>query len=328
MKKNNLIVLLLAALVMFAACNSGQKQFIIEGTTQGSYFRINYVADKEDTILVGEINRLLSSFENIFSLWNDSSELCKINRNENMKMSPIFKDVFEKSQLMSERTNGYFDITVKPLVSLYGFAVEKRTENYFSDETIASAKKNIGYKKVYIENNTVIKQNPEIQLDFNAMAQGYCADMVAEFLLSKNINNFIVDIAGEIVVRGKKANGESWQIGIEKPTVTAEDKQSIITMLSLQDSSIVTSGNYRKYFEVDGKRFSHTINPHTGRPTSDGVLSVTIKAATAWEADALSTAIMCMGKDTAISYAERTNTRCMIIYDSLGNYKTWQSENF
>jgi thiamine biosynthesis lipoprotein len=305
-----------------------QKQFFINGAAQGSYFRITYTALNEDTVLVSKVNALLQTFDNTFSLWNDSSMLTRVNRNENVNVSPLFTDLFEKSQIMSERTNGYFDITVKPLVSLYGFAAEKRSENFFSEKEINNVCRYVGYSRVRIKNGCVEKDLPQIQLDFNAIAQGYCSDLVAELLLENGYENFLVDIGGEIVVSGKKPNGAVWKIGVEKPAATAGEKQSIITEVSLTDCSIVTSGNYRKYFEIDGKRFSHTINPHTGRPASDGILSATVAAFAGWEADAFATAIACMSKDTAIAYIERNNISCMIIYDSLQNICVWQSEQF
>jgi thiamine biosynthesis lipoprotein len=312
------------------ACTSSRspEQFYINGITQGSYFRITYTAFEEDTALKGRINTFLNLFDNTFSLWNDSSMLVRVNRNENVNVSPLFISLFEKSQIMSERTNGYFDITIKPLVSLYGFATEKRVKDFFSEEEINNVRRYVGYKRVRIKDSRVEKDLPQIQLDFNAIAQGYCSDLVAELLLENGYENFLVDIGGEIVAKGKKPNGKTWIIGIEKPTVTASEKQSVKIKIPLTDRSIVTSGNYRKYFEINGKRFSHTINPHTGKPTSDGILSVTVIAHAAWEADALATAIMCMDKDTAIVYAERNNTSCMIIYDSLQNMCVWQSKQF
>ena len=323
--KNNLLFLVLLSAV---SCTQQQKQFLISGTTQGSYFRIAYIALNEDTLLISKVNALLHTFDNTFSLWNDSSMLVRVNRNENVSVSPLFTDLFEKSQIMSERTNGYFDITVKPLVSLYGFAAEKRSKNFFSEEEINNICRYVGYSRVRIKNGCVEKDLPQIHLDFNAIAQGYCSDLVAEILLENGYKNFLVDIGGEIVASGKKPNGEIWKIGIEKPAATASDKQSIITEIPLTDCSIVTSGNYRKYFEIDGKRFSHTINPHTGRPASDGILSATVVASAGWEADALATAIACMDKDTAIAYIDRNNISCMIIYDSLQNMCVWQSEQF
>ncbi|MDR1974614.1 MAG: FAD:protein FMN transferase [Bacteroidales bacterium] len=308
------------SVVLLVGCMSrtGQhKQFFINGTTQGSSFSITYVAQEEDTALVAKVNSLLDLFDKTFSLWNSSSILTRSNRGEDVVLNELFIDLFNKSQIMSKRTEGYFDITVKPLVSLYGFAAEKRTEDYFSDKDIASILSYVGYEKIRLNGDKLKKDFSQIQLDFNAIAQGYCSDKVAELLLSQGIRNFLVDIGGEIVVRGKKPNGDAWKIGIEKPTSASGDKQSIVTMLPLSDGAIVTSGNYRKYFEVDGKRFSHTINPHTGRPATGGILSATIIAPTGWEADALATAVMCMEKDTAICYVERAGTKCMLIYDSV-----------
>jgi thiamine biosynthesis lipoprotein len=320
--------ILFTLFVALASCSSKQKQFFISGTVQGSYFRITYTALSEDTTLINKVSALLDTFDNTFSLWNNSSMLVRVNRNENVDLSPLFIDLFNKSQIMSQRTNGYFDITVKPLVSLYGFAAEKRAENFLSLQEIDLAKRHVGYSRVRVKDSRIEKDLPQIELDFNAIAQGYCSDLVAELLFENGYKNFLVNIGGEIVVNGCKPNGEAWKIGIEKPTATANEKQSIMLQQPLTNGSIVTSGNYRKYFEIDGKRFSHTINPHTGKPTSDGILSVTVIAMTGWEADALATAIMCMGKDTAITYAKRNNVRCMIIYDSSQNVCVWQSKQF
>jgi thiamine biosynthesis lipoprotein len=323
--RNNIVLLML---LISVSCTPQHKRFFIDGTAQGSYFSITYTAFNEDTSLIGKVSALLNIFDSTFSLWNDSSVLVRVNRNEDLNISPLFADLFEKSQIMSVRTNGYFDITVKPLVSLYGFAAEKRANNFFSLEKIDSVRRYIGYSHVRIKDGRVEKDFPQTELDFNAIAQGYCSDLIAELLIGNGYDNFIVDVGGEIVVSGCKPNGEAWKAGVEKPTAAADEKRSVMIQLPLTHGSIVTSGNYRKYFEIDGKRFSHTIDPHTGRPTSDGILSVTVIAPTGWEADALATAIMCMDKDTAVRYAEDENIPCMIIYDSLQNMCVWQSKQF
>jgi thiamine biosynthesis lipoprotein len=161
----------------------------------------------------------------------------------------------------------------------------------------------VDYKKIRIDGNRIIKENPETQLNFNAVAKGYCVDLVVAFLILKGLENFLVDIGGELSVHGKRTPNKKWRVGIQKPTENKEDAIFAEEIIELQDIAIATSGNYRNYIEINGKRYGHTINPHTGYPEMNDLLSVTVLASTCALADAYATAFMVMGVQKAQAFA-------------------------
>lgn len=261
-------------------------------------------AFERETALRHSIDSLLRAFDLRFSLWEDSSLLCRVNRNEDVALDAMFIDLFGKSAAVSEWTDGAFDITVAPLVKAYGFAKEAVRGHRLSAGTRDSLLARVGYGKAAIHGNRLVKQHPDLQLDFNAIAQGYCADLVAGFLDSRGLHRYLVDIGGEMRLKGRKNDGAPWKIAIEQPADDATSDRQIYHTIPLTDASIVTSGNYRKYFEENGRRFSHTISPKTGEPVRDSLLSATVICADAWEADAMATAFMVMGVEGTRRYLE------------------------
>ncbi len=257
-----------------------------------------------ETALRHSIDSLLRAFDLRFSLWEDSSLLCRVNRNEDPILDAMFIDLFGKAVLASEWTDGAFDITVAPLVKAYGFAKEAVRGHRLSAGCRDSLLARVGYAKASLQGNRLVKQHPDLQLDFNAIAQGYCADLVAGFLESRGLHRYLVDIGGEMRLKGLKNDGAPWQIAIEQPADDATASRQIYHTIPLTDASIVTSGNYRKYFEENGRRFSHTISPKTGEPVRDSLLSATVICADAWEADAMATAFMVMGLAGTQRYLE------------------------
>lgn len=283
-------------------------QHTIEGLAQGSYYRLSYFDDVQggldENALRNSVDSLLRAFDLRFSLWEDSSLLCRVNRNEDPALDAMFIDLFEKSAAMSERTDGAFDITVAPLVKAYGFAKEAVRGHRLPAGQRDSLLARVGYDKVSRHGNRLVKQHPDLQLDFNAIAQGYCADLVAGFLESRGLHRYLVDIGGEMRLKGRKNDGAPWQIAIEQPADDATSDRQIYHTIPLTDAAIVTSGNYRKYFEENGRRFSHTISPKTGEPVRDSLLSATVICADAWKADAMATAFMVMGVEGTRRYLE------------------------
>lgn len=301
------------------------------GIAQGSYYALSYYTENESLRadkLQPRIDSLLQAFDLCASLWNDSSEICRINRNEDFYPSDMFCDMFEKAQQISQITNGTFDVTVGPLTRAYGFgAAEKKKPGKEELNEILSY---VGWQKVRIKDGKIEKDNPKLQLDFNAIAQGYCADVVAEFLNGVGIVRFLADIGGEIRSQGSKTDGKPWIVGIERPAPDAMSERSILQKLQLQDRSLVTSGNYRKYFEENGKRYAHTIDPQTGVSSQNSLLSATVLCQDCWEADAIATACMVMGKDSAVSFAGRFSNRyeIFLIYAESDSLKTWYTAGF
>ncbi|GHV36877.1 FAD:protein FMN transferase [Bacteroidia bacterium] len=292
------VVLLAVALFVFNKITPQSKKIQFLGETQGTYYAVTYF-DGKNRDFQREIDSILKNFDQVASLWEENSEISKVNRNEDLELSDMFIDIFNKSEEISKMSGATFDITVGNLVKMYGFWNKQREE--LTEEKINHHLQFVGYQKVKIENRRMVKESDSIKLDFNAIAQGYSVDVLCGFLESKGIKNYLVDIGGEVKGRGNKShsisfqNCDAWIVGIEKPSETADDNRTVQLKVALKDASIVTSGSYRKYFEKEGRRFSHTIDPKTGKPISHNLLSVSVLAKDAWYADALATVFMVMG---------------------------------
>ena len=281
------------------------------GITQGSYFSIIYY-DEEGRTFEAEIDSIFKEVDNSVSLWNENSIIRKVNRNEDVVVNQIFKDNFEWACKASEFSDGAFDVTIGPLVSAWGFHYKKELE--MTPEMVDSIRQLVGYQKIQIVDDKVVKANPNMTLDFNAVAQGYTTDIIGNFLETKGIYNYLVDVGGEIIARGNKPNGELWTIGIEKPTENYDSKRSVQETFTLKDKGIVTSGNYRKYIEKDGVRYSHSIDPKTGYPVEQNLLSATIIADNASWADCLATICMILGKEKASKLLEGQGVEAYFIF--------------
>ncbi|OFY04353.1 MAG: hypothetical protein A2W93_08255 [Bacteroidetes bacterium GWF2_43_63] len=284
--------------MLIVACGNQHQTSLTEwsGSAQGTTFHIKWYGSP-DQVEKTSIDSILHSFDLIASLYNDSSLLCRINRGENPEMSKELIALLEKSLEISKKTDGYFDITVGPLVRAWGFGREKGTDP--DSTTIDSLKKLVGYQLISIKNNHLAFDTSGIQIDLNAIAQGYSVDLIAEFLEAKGVHDYMVEIGGEVRVSGKKPDGSSWVVGIERPAENEFAEQEIFRKLAITDISIATSGSSRKFYVKDGVKYSHTIDPHTGYPVSHSLLSVTVITKKCMDADAYATAFMVMGIEKA-----------------------------
>ena len=306
--------------VILISCSKQPQKINYSGVTQGSYFSIVYY-DDENRHFEAEIDSIFKEVDNSVSLWNENSIIRKVNRNEDVIVNQIFKDNFEWAQKASEFSDGAFDATIGPLVSAWGFHYKKELE--MTPEMVDSIRQLIDYHKIKIIDDQVVKANPNMTLDFNAVAQGYTTDLIGEFLESKGIFNYLVDVGGEIFARGTKPNGEQWTIGIEKPAENYDSERSVQIKINLKDKGIVTSGNYRKYIEKDGIRYSHSIDPKTGYPVEQNLLSATVIADNASWADCLATICMLVGKEKASKLLEDQDVEAYFIYvDNDGSIQT------
>jgi thiamine biosynthesis lipoprotein len=304
--------LFLGVCIVFCACTKPAIT-TISGNGLGTYYNIT-IAGKND-IAKSQIDSIITELNNTASIFNPNSLVSRINRNETDTLNPILKHILEISLQVCEETDGAFDFTVGALVNLWGFGNGAYRNTPPNDE-IEIALQTVGYKKISIEGNRIVKENPNTQLNFNAVAKGYCVDMTAAFLTQKGLENFIVDSGGELCVRGKRAPYQKWRIGLQKPTETKDGAIVAEEFMELQDISVATSGNYRNYIEENGKRYGHTINPHTGYPEMSDLLSVTVMASTCALADAYATAFMVMGKAKAKEFVElRTGIEVYFISD-------------
>ncbi|NLV19736.1 MAG: FAD:protein FMN transferase [Bacteroidetes bacterium] len=324
---------LLAVIFLFLLAVSCREEIInysgFDGFVQGTTYRIVYgsASDFDVEEMQTLVQNRLRDFDMSLSLYEDSSVLSKINRNESLKTDKYFTEAFKISKELWAMTEGAFDITVGPLVKAWGFGPDA-IQNY-RESSRDSLLAIVGFGKVSIRDGSVLKSDPRISLDFNAVAQGYSVDVICSLLDSMDIRHYLVEIGGEVRVKGMRDNRQ-WRIGIDRPVdnnlFPGEDIQAII---NLQDKALATSGNYRKFYVKDGVKYSHTIDPRSGYPVSNQLLSATIIADECAVADGIATACMVMGKDESIAFLQRyTEFEAYLIFsDENGNFRTWTSES-
>ena len=327
-RKGALLFALLVGIFFLFFYDSGKKEkkFLMEeGKVFGTFYKIIYESSDRKS-LEPELKKIFRSFDLSLSVFNDSSIISRINRNDStVIVDDYFRTVFESGRRVSEITDGAFDMTVAPLVNAWGFGFSR--EDNVTPELIKSLLKNTGYQKVRLEGDRIVKDNPAVMLDASAIAKGYASDVVASFLDSKGIENYMVEIGGEVVVKGLNDRGTTWSIGITKPiddsTMMRTELQSIVYM---ENGGLATSGNYRQYYHKDGKKYAHTINPHTGYPVDHNLLSVTVIAPNCMLADAYATAFMVMGLEESLIIANfMPDIEAYFIYS---NYENSLAESY
>ncbi|WP_028896607.1 FAD:protein FMN transferase [Prevotella sp. HUN102] len=294
-----------------------------EGTVFGTYYQITYQSDKD---LHEEILAELQKVDNSLSTFNKESVISKINSNRNTKLDEMFVEVFDRGKQISEDTDGAFDMTVAPLVNLWGFGF--KTDTMPTKAKVDSIRKFVGYEKVSLVGKAIRKTDPRVMIDCSAIAKGYGTDVVARFLRARDVRNFMVNIGGEMVVSGNSEKRVPWNIGIEKPvddSVTVSNDCQ--TILNLTDKAMATSGNYRNFYYKDGRKYAHTIDPKTGYPVQHSLLSATVIAKDCATADAYATSFMVMGMEKAKALLEKhPDLMVYFIYsDDKGNLKEWYS---
>lgn len=289
----------------------------------GTVYNITYQSDKN---LKKEIEAELQKVDASLSPFNKSSIISKVNRNEKVEVNSMFTEVFNLAQEISEETGGAFDITVAPLVNAWGFGFKNDTKP--TPAAIDSLKQIIGYKKVRLDGKQIVKNDKRIMLDCSAIAKGYGSDAVARLLRSKGIENFMVEIGGEIVTRGINEKRLPWKIGVTKPVDDSlNTNQEIQTILNVTNKAMATSGNYRNFYYKDGKKYAHTIDPITGYPVQHNILSATVLADNCATADAYATAFMVMGLEKAKAILDR-HPELMVYFiysDKNGKNAVWYS---
>lgn len=297
-------LLILLTVLCCIACTPQSTYRNDSGRVFGTYYKIIYSApeDLHDGIKASlqRVNASLSTFDS-------TSIISRINQNDtNVVVDSLFTVVFTTAQQVSEQTSGAFDITVAPLVNAWGFGFEPTRTR--SQATLDSLKACVGYQKINLKEGKITKQMPCVQLDASAIAKGLGCDVVAQYLESQGVEHYLVDIGGELKLKGQNDKGKNWRIGIQQP---AEDSllvsNDVAAILSLTDVGVATSGNYRQFYYQDGKKISHTIDPRTAAPCQHNLLSTTVVAPTTMLADAYATAFMVLGDRDSIEAVAKAN---------------------
>lgn len=296
-----------------------------EGAVFGTFYHITYEAN---TSMQKDIETTLTAVDHSLSPFNPTSVITAINNNTNLSVDSMFSEVFVLAKEVSAATDGAFDITVAPLVNLWGFGF-KNMDNV-NEKKVDSLLKYIGIDNVSLSNGEIHKTHPETMLDCSAIAKGYGVDAVGKCLESRGVKNYMVEIGGEVRVRGLNPRGELWRIGIntpnDDPTSTSNEIEKVLQVTQL---SMATSGNYRNFYEKDGKKYAHTIDPRTGYPVQHSILSSTVLAANCATADAYATAFMVLGLEKAQQVLEKHHElMAFFIYtDEKGQTKEWYTES-
>lgn len=331
--------------LLLAGCSNGNRErapFRYSGWTMGTAFNVT-VAVMPSTVRADElkagIDRRLSDVNGSMSTFLEDSELSRLNRSRSTDWLPVSDDlatVLAEAQRISRLTDGAFDVTIGPLVNLWGFGPEKKDgDDVPSVSEITARLQKCGYRNLQVreEPPSVRKLLPEIYIDLSALAKGYGVDRVADYLESAGIKDYLVEIGGELRVEGKSHRGDAWLIGIEKP---APGQRVVQKVLVLDDMAVATSGNYRNYIEVAGEHFSHTIDPRTGRPITHKLASVTVLSHTTalspgltagsglkhttMTADALATGLMVLGADEGFALAEQKGWAALFIIKAANGF--------
>lgn len=326
------VALFVLGMIVLSSCSSSTPDDVLRmnrGRTQGTTYNISYIVP-EGIDYQSSIDSILFAVDRSLSAWVETSTLSKVNIGElDSVTDPLFLKVMRAGQRVSRETNGAFDMTVGPLVNYWGFGAEQRSA--LDSAKVDSLIQLTGYYKFRVEQNGKLMKPRGMKLDVNAIAQGFSVDLIAEWLNSKGVQNYLVEVGGEMRSRGESLRGETWVIGIDKPSEQIQEERFQV-IIRLDSAALATSGNYRKFFvdTATGVKYSHTIDPQTGYPARDRLLSVSIITGDCMRADAYATACMVMGLDKAKAFVmEQDDVEAYFVFSSLtGEWEVWSTEGF
>jgi FAD:protein FMN transferase len=324
LKLDNLRSSLILLLFYFLACDSAEKDVQHEwsGLTMGTSYQVKvsgiHIDKDKKQIIAAQIDSALKSVNAQMSTYDPESEISLFNKNLQtgpIKISQPFYQVLETSIDISIQSEGAFDITVGPLVNLWGFGPGKVDKKMPDNADIKNALSTTGFQNLVLSDGEYIRKKiPGIKIDLSAIAKGYGVDVVADLMEKYNFNNYMVEVGGEVKVKGVNASNECWKIGIDKPKHASIPGQQLQGILCLNDVAVATSGDYRNYFFNNGKYYSHTIDPVSGYPVNHNLASVTIITSSCMLADGLATATMVLGPEKGLQWIENmTNVEAMLI---------------
>ena len=283
-------------ILIFTACTKQKQYFEESGSVFHTIYHIKYEGSE---LLTEKIDAEFQKFNLSLNPFNPNSIISKVNQNEPVEVDDWFMEVFNKAKDVSDHSEGVFDITCAPLVNLWGFGFSKMDS--VTPQMIDSIKQFVGYQKVRLDGRKIVKDDPRILLNCSAIAKGYASDVIARLLEREGIENYMVEIGGEVTMKGVNQNGKCWRIGINKPeddsTGIKNDVGEVVELC--KKGGVATSGHYRNFYIKDGKKYAHTIDPRTGYPSEQSILSATIVAEDCITADAYATAFMAMGLEKA-----------------------------
>lgn len=296
-----------STLLIFAvACQPAENnkrinELIIQGSAQGTTYTVKYLGNKLEA-LPSELDSLLLAIDQSLSTYDTTSLITSFNNGDTIVPDRLFTDMILFSKELNAETNGAFDPTIGPLIRSWGFGFSnaEKMDSLKVDSLLALK----GFDKVYLSENELYLLNKKAKLNFNAIAQGYSVDLMARLLEDHHIYNYYVELGGEIKVKGKNSNNELWRIGIDKPEEGNETRE-LAAIIQLENRSMATSGNYRRFYEKEGVKYSHTLDPQNGYPVQHSLLSATVISRDCYRADALATAFMVMGLDESVSFLEK-----------------------
>lgn len=314
-----IIVFLLGAMV--CACSVPSLQHL-EGFAQGTTYHITWWSEpaRPAASVAKAVEAEFARLDKLLSTYRDDSELQAFNRKQTTtaeQVSPEIVNLLGIAKKIHALSSGCYDPTIKPLFDLWGFAGDELTMP--GDRQLQDTLTHIGLDKVEIvDANHLRKADPEVSLDLSSIGQGYSVGRIAELLEGRGINNYLVEIGGELKVKGHKPNDSSWRIAIEKPLPGERSVSKILTLTTDAEISVMTSGTYRHFFDKQGKRYSHILDARTGRPVSHSLVSVTVLHPVPSLADAWSTALLCLGPVDALDLADREGIAALLIEDRAG----------
>lgn len=333
LKKRIILFLILFFVPIFGIWIFQDKYLVINGETMGTTYTIKIYVDswRTKSSIEQQFNKVFKSVNDTFSTWNDTSELSRFNQMEStefVSISPELYKVLNTSSKMYEISKGAFDPSVKPLLDLWGFGKNNIYFEVPQSNDIENIKKFVGYNKIIIEDNRVRKLHPQVSLDLSSLVKGYSVDKVVELLNEIGVSKYMIEVGGEVRV-GENKSKPFWNIGILEPSVLNTQSQLLLT-LKVKNQSIATSGDYKNYFEKDGKIFSHIFDPRHGKPIFNNIASVTVIAEDCMIADALATALSVIGVSRGLSIIESfDNVECVfVVRDKQNKLTAYPSSGF
>ena len=325
-------ILLFLILLWCCSCGVQHQEFHFNGSTMGTIYNVKIISDKLAIRTLDQIKRgidsVLISINQQMSTYMYNSEISAFNNHESTEQFPVssgFAMVVDRALFWSSQTGGAFDITLVPLLYLWGFGPgqDKLTLDDFPDtQTVLNRLTHVGFNKISVAENVITKSDPFVKLDLNSIAKGHGVDAVFAYIESRNIDNMMVEIGGEVRTKGTNRKNKPWIIAVERPQVSSLNKKEVDWVVELENSAMATSGNYRNFFEIDDEIYSHIIDPRSGYPTKTGIASTTVIASYCMDADALATALMVLTVEDGLQLIESLSTveACLIIHDGKGDY--------